>query len=279
MTDLYAVMGHPLTHSKSPRIHAAFAQQTGQQLDYRALPVELGTFPVRVRDFFATGGKGLNITVPFKQEAWELAQVRSPQAELAGAVNTLLQDATGRLHGHNTDGLGLVRDILKNHRGRFAGTSILVLGAGGATRGILLPLLQQQPARLCIANRTVSKAGELAMLFRTHGPVSSCGYDALRGQQFDWVLNATAASLQGELPPLSPGLVHAQSWCYDLMYGSEPTIFCRWAQQNGAQQALDGLGMLVEQAAESFWLWRGVRPDTAPVLAELRAKGSPSWTN
>lgn len=270
MTDLYAVMGFPVAHSKSPRIHAAFARQTGQDLEYRALPVEPGTFPARVQQFFAEGGKGLNITVPFKQEAWALARVRSPQAELAGAVNTLLQDSTGQLHGHNTDGIGLVRDILQNHGGQLAGASILVLGAGGATRGILLPLLQQQPARLCIANRTVSKAEELAQLFRVHGTVAACGFEALHGQRFDWVLNATAASLQGELPPLPAGLVHAQSWCYDLMYGNEPTIFCRWAQQNGAFKALDGLGMLIEQAAEAFWLWRGVRPDTAPVLADLR---------
>ncbi len=271
MTDHYAVMGNPVAHSKSPRIHAAFAKQTGQDLDYGALLIEAGTFPARVNQFFAEGGKGLNITVPFKQEAWELARIRSPQAELAGAVNTLLQDKAGQIHGHNTDGIGLVRDILQNHGGQLAGASILVLGAGGATRGILLPLLQQQPARICIANRTVSKAEELAALFNTHGRVSACGFDALKNQSFDWVLNATAASLQGELPPLPAGLTHKQSWCYDLMYGNEPTIFCRWAQQHGAHKALDGLGMLIEQAAEAFWLWRGVRPDTAPVLQLLRA--------
>lgn len=270
MTDHYAVMGFPVAHSKSPLIHAAFALQTGQDLDYRALPVEPGTLPVRVRNFFAEGGKGLNITVPFKQEAWELAYVRSPQAELAGAVNTLVLDATGQLHGHNTDGTGLVRDIVQNHGGRLNGASILVLGAGGATRGILLPLLEQQPAHICIANRTVSKAEELADLFSAHGSVSACGFEALRGQTFDWVINATAASLQGELPPLPAGLLHQESWCYDLMYGSEPTIFCRWAQQYGAHKALDGLGMLVEQAAEAFLLWRGVLPDTTPVLAEMR---------
>ncbi len=271
MTDHYAVMGNPVAHSKSPRIHAAFAQQTNQDLDYSALLVEPGTFPARVHTFFAEGGKGLNITVPFKQEAWELARVRSPQAELAGAVNTLLQDKEGRIHGHNTDGMGLVRDILQNHGGQLAGKTILVLGAGGATRGILLPLLQQRPARICIANRTVSKAEELATLFSAHGNVSACGFNALQNQSFDWVLNATAASLHGELPPLPAGLVHKQSWCYDLMYGNEPTIFCRWAQQHGAHKALDGLGMLIEQAAEAFWLWRGVRPDTAPVLRALRA--------
>lgn len=270
MTDHYAVMGNPVGHSKSPRIHAAFAQQTQQDLDYDALLVETGTFRARVEQFFSGGGKGLNITVPFKQEAWELAHVRSPQAELAGAVNTLLQHADGCLHGHNTDGSGLVRDITQNHHGVLRGKSILVLGAGGATRGILLPLLEQEPTRICIANRTLSKAKELAGLFKSRGNVSAHGFDGLKGQNFDWVLNATAASLQGELPPLPPSLIHAQSWCYDLMYGSEPTIFCRWAVQQGAQRALDGLGMLVEQAAEAFWLWRGVRPDTAPVLRSLR---------
>jgi shikimate dehydrogenase len=271
VTDHYAVMGFPVAHSKSPRIHASFAKQTNQDLDYRAIEVEPGTFPVRVREFFAAGGKGLNITVPFKQQAWELSALRSTEAELAGAVNTLFQDETGRLQGHNTDGIGLVRDIEQNHRGQLRQASILILGAGGATRGILLPILQQKPARLCIANRTVSKAQELAAAFSAQGAVTACGFDELRGQSFDWVINATAASLQGELPPLPGGLLHNESWCYDLMYGKEPTIFLRWAQQNGARTTLDGLGMLVEQAAEAFWLWRGVRPRTAPVLAELRA--------
>lgn len=271
MTDRYAVMGNPVAHSKSPRIHSAFAAQTGQDLEYGALLVEAGTFPERVEAFFDQGGKGLNITVPFKQEAWELADVRSPQAQLAGAVNTLLLDAaTGLLHGHNTDGIGLVRDILQNHGGVLRGKSLLILGAGGATRGILLPLLEQKPASICIANRTVRKAEELAALFKPHGTVTSCGFDGLKGQRFDWVINATAASLQGELPPLPDDLLAANSWCYDLMYSTDPTIFCRWAKEHGASRALDGLGMLVEQAAEAFWLWRGVRPDTAPVLALLR---------
>jgi shikimate dehydrogenase len=262
-------MGNPVAHSKSPRIHAAFAEQTGEDLEYGRLLVEQGTFPLRVKQFFADGGKGLNITVPFKQEAWELATQRSPQAELAGAVNTLLMRGN-EIHGHNTDGIGLVRDIMQNHGGQLRGASVLVLGAGGATRGILLPLLEQKPARICIANRTMSKAEELAALFSSHGKVTACGFEELQGQSFDWVINATAASLQGELPPLPAGLLHPQSWCYDLMYGSEPTIFCRWAEQQGARHALDGLGMLVEQAAEAFWLWRGVRPDTAPVLRSLR---------
>jgi len=272
MTDCYAVMGNPVAHSKSPLIHAAFAKQTRQDLEYAALLVEPGTFARRVDAFFNAGGKGLNVTVPFKQEAWELADLRSPQAELAGAVNTLLRDEAGRLQGHNTDGIGLVRDVLQNHRGQLRDASILILGAGGATRGIVQPLLQEQPASICIANRTESKAAELATLFKDHGNVSACGFAALQGRSFDWVFNATAASLQGELPPLPAGVLHARSWCYDLMYGNEPTLFCRWATEHGAHRALDGLGMLVEQAAEAFWLWRGLRPDTAPVLTLLRSR-------
>ena len=271
MTDQYAVMGNPVAHSKSPFIHAAFARQTGQQLEYKTLLVEPGCFVSSVDEFFAQGGKGLNITVPFKQEAWELARRKSPDATLAGAVNTLLLDQRGTLHGHNTDGVGLVRDILQNNGGILAGKSILILGAGGATRGIVLPLLKERPNRICIANRTVEKAMQLADIFDHQGEIEACGYPDLSGQVFDWVINASSASLQGELPPLPAGIITDKSWCYDLMYAAEPTIFCRWAQQQGAT-SLDGLGMLVEQAAEAFWLWRGVRPKTASVLEDLRAK-------
>lgn len=270
MSDQYAVMGYPVTHSKSPQIHAAFARQTGEPIEYRALEVQPGTFIPRVQDFFRQGGRGLNVTVPFKQEAWELAAVHTPEAATAGAVNTLFMGADGRLHGHNTDGIGLVRDIIANHGGTLAGKSLLIVGAGGATRGILLPLLLQQPARIRIANRTAAKAVELAAAFSTHGYVSGGGFAELQGQSFDWIINASAASLQGELPPLPAGILGNQGWCYDLMYGTEPTIFCRWASASGAQRVMDGLGMLVEQAAEAFSTWRGVRPDTAPVLASFR---------
>ncbi len=271
MTDRYAVMGNPVAHSKSPSIHAQFARESGHDISYETLLVEPGHFSEAVKTFFANGGKGLNITVPFKQEAWALAEQHSEQAALAGAVNVLFCDAAGRVQGHNTDGIGLVRDITGYHGGVLAGKSILVLGAGGATRGILLPILQQQPAAICIANRTLSKAQELAQLFAPYGNVSACGFEALPGQQFDWVLNATAASLQGELPPLPVGLLKTGAWCYDLMYSKEPTVFCQWAAQHGAYKSLDGLGMLVEQAAESFLLWRGVRPATETVRAVLRA--------
>lgn len=270
MIDQYAVMGNPVIHSKSPRIHAEFAQQTGQQLQYSTLLVEPETFATRVQDFFSAGGKGLNITVPFKQEACVLASILSPAAGIAGAVNTLVLDADGRLHGHNTDGIGLVQDILHNHGGKLAQASVLILGAGGATRGILQPLLQQQPSFICIANRTVSKAAELASMFSQHGQVQACTYEQLSGQSFDWVINATSASLHDELPPLPHQLLNPNAWCYDLMYSKEPTIFLRWAQQHGAVKIIDGLGMLVEQAAESFWIWRGVRPLTLTVLEALR---------
>ena len=269
MTDRYAVMGNPVGHSKSPRIHAQFAKETNQALTYEALLVEPGQFDKAVREFFSNNGKGLNITVPFKQEAWALAQDKSEQAALAGAVNTLLM-RDGRLQGHNTDGIGLVRDITRNYGGSLTDKRLLVLGAGGATRGILLPFLQQKPLAICIANRTVSKADELAHLFAPYGKLTACGFAALQGQQFDWVINATAASLQGELPPLPEDLLAPNAWCYDLMYAKEPTVFCQWAISHGASQSLDGLGMLVEQAAESFYLWRGIRPETATVRAMLR---------
>jgi len=271
MTDRYAVMGNPVAHSLSPRIHAQFARESGHDLAYGTLLVESGHFAEAAKNFFAAGGKGLNITVPFKQEAWALAEQHSQQAALAGAVNVLFCDAQGRLQGHNTDGIGLVRDITRNHGGVLAGKSVLILGAGGATRGILLPILQEKPAAVCIANRTVSKAEELVRLFAPYGNVSACGYEEMPGQHFDWVINATAASLQGELPPLPSGLLNAGAWCYDLMYSKEPTVFCQWAQQHGAHKSLDGLGMLVEQAAESFLLWRGVRPPTTAVLTALKA--------
>jgi shikimate dehydrogenase len=270
LTDQYAVMGNPVAHSKSPLIHAAFARQTAQNLAYTAIRVEPGTFDAAVHDFFAAGGKGLNITVPFKQEAWALAEVLSDHARLAEAVNTLLIDEHGRLAGHNTDGPGLVRDIVANNGGQLAGRRILVLGAGGATRGILQPLLGENPAEIVVANRTRSKAETLAKVFNGLGKISACGQDELQGESFDWLINATAASLQGELPPLPKGLLRTGAWCYDLMYAKEPTIFCKWAAREGAARTIDGLGMLVEQAAEAFLLWRGIRPQTTELLQQLR---------
>jgi shikimate dehydrogenase len=263
-------MGNPIAHSKSPRIHALFAEQTGQDLEYSAILVEQGGFPDAVAGFVADGGKGLNITVPFKEEAWELATSHSPRAERAGAVNTLLLDAEGNHFGDNTDGAGLVRDLTHNHRCEIAGRRLLLVGAGGAARGVLEPLLAEHPALLVIANRTASKAIELARHFCDLGRVEGCGLDHVDGHVFDLVINATAASLQGEVPALPPGIISPDTWCYDMMYGREPTAFMHWAGELEATVTMDGLGMLVEQAAESFYLWRKVRPDTAPVIRALR---------
>jgi shikimate dehydrogenase len=269
--DRYAVMGNPVGHSKSPRIHASFAAQTHQRLTYEAILVDVGGFAQAVGNFQANGGKGLNVTVPFKQDAFDLCDERTPRAEVAGAVNTLVLRADGSRFGDNTDGVGLVRDLRDNLCAVLAHKRILILGAGGAVRGILSPILDEAPAELVIANRTVGKAQELARPFAARGPVQGVGFEALSGRQFDLVINGTSASLQGELPPLPDELLAPGALCYDMMYGKEPTIFLRWAQAHGAAQAVDGLGMLVEQAAESFFLWRGVRPETRSVIGALRA--------
>jgi len=270
MTDRYAVMGNPIAHSKSPQIHAAFARQTGQDLSYTAILVEIDGFAQALTDFQEQGGKGVNVTVPFKREAWERVDRRSARAELAGAVNTILFMPDGSRDGDNTDGAGLIRDILQNHAGRLDGRRLLLLGAGGAARGVLGPLLDENPLELVIANRTANKAVALAAEFQRLGSVRGCGFPELRGARFDLIINATAASLHGEVPPLPADLFSENGWCYDMMYAAEPTAFIRWGEEHGAVKALDGLGMLVEQAAESFYLWRGVRPLTAPVIEELR---------
>jgi len=270
MTDHYAVMGNPIAHSKSPRIHALFAQQTGEQLDYIAILVGQDKFAKAVNDFMDGGGRGLNITVPFKEQAWRLAASRSPHAERAGAVNTLVLNRDGCHYGDNTDGVGLVRDLCDNHGAVLTGRRILLIGAGGAARGVIEPLLEQRPRLLVIANRTADRAVALARHFCALGHTEGCGLDDVAGQSFDLILNATAASLAGTVPALPDDAVSAGSWCYDMMYGTEPTAFMNWARQRGAHRVMDGLGMLVEQAAESFYLWRGVRPDTTPVIAALR---------
>jgi shikimate dehydrogenase len=270
MTDRYAVMGNPVAHSKSPRIHALFARQTGEDIDYSAILVEPGKLASAVGEFHANGGRGLNITVPFKADAWELATHRSERAELAGAVNTLVLDPSGRHFGDNTDGVGLVRDLSRNHGYALTGKRLLLIGAGGAAQGVIEPLLNEQPALLVIANRTAAKAVTLARHFCGLGRIEGCGLDGPDSQSFDVVINATAASLSGEVPALPAGVVSTDTWCYDMMYGDEPTAFVRWCKERGATRSLDGLGMLVEQAAESFYLWRDVRPDTGPVITELR---------
>ncbi|KAB2314668.1 shikimate dehydrogenase [Betaproteobacteria bacterium SCN2] len=267
MTSHYAVFGNPVAHSRSPLIHAEFARQTGQDLDYRAILAPLDGFAAAIARFREAGGAGANVTVPFKEEAFRLATRLTPRAEQAGAVNTLKFDNDGVL-GDNTDGAGLVRDLTLNLKQPLAGKSLLLMGAGGAARGVIGPLLAEQPGRLVLANRTVEKALQLAELFG--GRISGAPYAALAGQRFDIVINATAASLKGELPPLPEDLLHPGALAYDMMYGSE-TPFMAWARQHGAERVEDGLGMLVEQAAESFFLWRGIRPDTAPVIASLKS--------
>lgn len=269
--DQYAVMGNPIAHSKSPRIHSLFAQQTGQNLEYTAIQVDLGGFSQAVGNFEAAGGNGLNITVPFKQEAWQLVTERSERAERAGAVNTIKFEGN-MLIGDNTDGVGLVNDLTLNNQVELKGKRILLMGAGGAARGVLAPLLVQQPLLLVIANRTVDKAVELATAFADLGNIRGTGYDDLAGQEFDIIINATAASLQGKLPPLPDYILAEAACCYDMMYAAEPTTFMQWASEHGAGKILDGLGMLVEQAAESFFIWRGVRPDSKAVIKILRSE-------
>ena len=270
MTDRYAVFGNPVNHSQSPWIHTRFAEQTGQDLEYSRVEVPLDGFAAAVQRFFQQGGRGLNITVPFKQEAWALCQQRSARAETAGAVNTLLLREDGALFGDNTDGIGLLRDLRNTLGLEPAGKRLLVLGAGGAVRGVLEPLLDTGPTTLVIANRTVAKAEALAEAFGP--PVIACGFDALADQQFDLLINATSSGLQGEMPRLPDGLMAPGAAAYDMVYGPEPTPFIRWAEQQGASRVCDGLGMLVEQAAESFRLWRGMAPETGAVIRDLRAR-------
>ncbi|WP_458128855.1 shikimate dehydrogenase [Pseudomonas sp. Z2-11] len=267
--DRYVVMGNPIGHSKSPLIHRLFAEQTGQALDYTTLLAPLEEFAACAREFFREG-RGANVTVPFKEDAFRLADSLTERAQRAGAVNTLSKQADGRLLGDNTDGAGLVRDLTVNAGFSLKGKRILLLGAGGAVRGALEPLLAEAPSSLIIANRTVEKAELLAELFADLGPVSASGFDWLR-EPVDLIINATSASLSGDVPPIAGSLIEpGKTFCYDMMYGKEPTSFCRWAEEHGAAVVMDGLGMLAEQAGEAFFLWRGVRPGTAPVLAELR---------
>lgn len=263
--DQYAVFGNPIAHSKSPLIHRAFAEQTGQSLDYKAILAPLDGFAQAVREFQQAGGKGFNVTVPFKQEAWTMVHRRSRLAERAGAVNTVSCNVDGTLSGDNTDGVGIVRDLQANLSVALRAKRVLVVGAGGAVRGILEPLADCQPDRVVIANRTPQKAIELADLMSDLGAFRGVGFDDLAGERFDVVINGTAASLQNELPPLPPECVRA-AICYDMMYGKAPTLFMQWAMQNGAARVHDGLGMLVEQAAEAFFIWRGVRPETGAFL-------------
>ncbi|CAI8360174.1 MAG: Shikimate dehydrogenase (NADP(+)) [Cellvibrionales bacterium UBA7375] len=271
MTDKYAVFGNPIAHSQSPEIHCQFAEQTGQDLSYSKQLVAEDGFEAAADAFFAEGGKGLNITVPFKQDAYSYVARTTPRARRAGAVNTLSLQADGTVLGDTTDGVGLVNDIVHNLGWQVRHKKVLILGAGGAVRGVLEPLLEQQPQHIVIANRTVDKAFQLAKGFAEFGYLLGCGFDMLGEQQFDLIINGTSVGLQGDLPPLPDSLIDSggATACYDMLYGAEPTPFMQWAEQRGALVS-DGLGMLVGQAAESFALWRDMHPDTAPVIASLR---------
>ena len=277
MTDIYAVFGHPIGHSKSPFIHTQFAAQTAQDLDYRAVDVPAEDFESALRSFLQSGGRGLNCTVPLKELAYRRADELTERARRAGAVNTLAAQTDGALLGDNTDGVGLLRDLKANLGIALKGKSVLILGAGGAVRGILQPLTAEQPAELTIANRTADKARRLAAEFADLGALAGCGFEDLAGKQFDVILNGTAASLSGDLPPLPAGVLSSGGSCYDLAYGIEPTAFVLWGRRAGAAHCVDGVGMLVEQAAEAFALWRGVRPETAPVIQQLNA--ARAWTS
>ena len=271
-TDKYAVFGNPIKHSKSPQIHTAFARQTNQDIIYRKHKVEIGKFADAARSFFDNGGRGLNITVPFKLDAFEFADELSERAQRAGAVNTLARMDDGSIFGENTDGAGLIRDICDNLDWEITGRRVLLLGAGGAVRGILEPLIRKEPRHLLIANRTVKKAQKLAADFSDLGDVRACRFEALTSNQFDLVINGTAASMSGELPPLPSDILSDTGCCYDMVYSAEPTPFMRWGASNAAWAVSDGLGMLVEQAAESFYLWRGVYPKTQPVIDMIRGE-------
>jgi shikimate dehydrogenase len=272
--DQYGVVGHPVSHSLSPFIHGMFARETGQDITYRLFDVRPVDLEVRVRDFFAQGGGGLNVTLPHKIAACELASELTTRAAHAAAVNTLARADDGSILGDNTDGAGLVHDLRDNLGIELAGRRVLIMGAGGATRGVLAPLLGLEPAMVVIANRTPERAAVLAAAFADLGVIQGVGFQDVGDEPFDLVINATSASLSGDIPPLPPGTVDSSTVCYDLAYGKSATAFVAWARQHGCARALQGWGMLVEQAAESFELWRGVRPTTATVLAALRARAA-----
>jgi shikimate dehydrogenase len=270
--DRYAVFGQPIKHSKSPRIHQLFAEQTGQLLSYSAQEVPSELFASSAKTFFAEGGKGLNCTVPLKELAWDFADNNTERAQLSKAVNTLALQPDGTILGDNTDGQGLITDLITNHKIALLGIRILILGAGGATRGIIAPILKLSPQSLTIANRTVDKAIKLAAEFHSLGTISGHGFDDLKKRQFDLIINATSASLSDQLPPLTSESLANGCTCYDLAYADKPTAFVRWGLENHALKSLDGIGMLVEQAAEAFFIWRGIRPKTRAIIDLLNSE-------
>jgi shikimate dehydrogenase len=272
--DQYGVIGHPVAHSWSPFIHGMFARQTGESVIYRLHDVLPEDFRAYVLDFFSRGGRGLNVTVPHKVAAAELANELTPRAERAAAVNTLAVQRDNRLLGDNTDGAGLVHDLRDNLSVNLGGRRVLIVGAGGATRGVVAPLLVLRPAELVIANRTAERAQTFAADFKDIGAVRGCGFDELGEHSYDVVINATSASLAGEVPAIPASVIRPDSLCYDMAYSKGDTPFLRWSREQGCTRAIQGWGMLVEQAAESFQVWRGVRPQTAPVLEALRERAT-----
>lgn len=269
--DQYQVVGNPIKHSQSPWIHSQFAQQTQQNLGYIACQLSLDNFEAEIRTFFSQPqNKGCNVTVPFKERAFHLVDELTERAQQAGAVNTIKKQTNGQLLGDNTDGVGLVRDLLAKGV-NIAGSKLLIVGAGGAARGVLQPLLAQQPQQLVITNRTLGKAQELVQRFSHNTSISAQPMSQL-DQAFDLIINATSASLSGDIPALLTAVINAKTVCYDMMYGAQPTPFNQWAKAQGCPYYYDGLGMLVEQAAESFWLWRAVKPETTSVISQLRAR-------
>jgi shikimate dehydrogenase len=269
MTDRYGVIGHPISHSKSPVIHRLFAAQTGDDIRYDAFDVAPERLEKQLKAFAKQGFRGLNVTVPHKEKIADLVDQLTDRAHLAGAVNTVIIAADGRLDGDNTDGVGLLTDLTGNLDVTLKEAHILVLGAGGATRGIVPALLGSGPRDLTIANRSIDRARELVGRFGKLGKIAPCSFDELGGQHFDLIINATSAGLRGELPPFPQSMLTADTVCYDLSYAMSDTPFVAWAKKHGARHAHQGWGMLVEQAAESFFIWRGVRPETKPVREKL----------
>ncbi len=272
--SLYAVMGNPVAHSHSPQIHQMFAAQFGLRVEYQKIQVDLGGLPQAVANFRAAGGRGLNITLPFKLDAFRLADKLRPRAQLAEAVNTISFADDDRIIGDNTDGAGICRDIIFNLERPIAGRRVLLLGAGGAVRGVLGPILEAHPELLVIANRTVDRAVELERHFSSFRSVAGCGFGDLKDQQFDIVINGTSASVTGDIPSIPHTVFAPGGLAYDMMYGDRPTVFIEWAVRHGAGRTADGIGMLVEQAAESFSIWHDRSPQTGKVIAALRGAGS-----
>ncbi len=268
--DRYAVVGHPVQHSRSPLIHQLFARQTGENITYELIDAAPEDLEVAVRGFGAAGGKGLNVTAPHKQAAFKISTQLGHAAACARAVNTMTFLPGGEIRGDNTDGIGFMLDLTVNHEQDVTGNRVLILGAGGATRGILAPLLDAEPAEVVLANRTLERAAALVEQFEASGKFTACRFADLENQEpFDLIINATSAGTRGESPPFPPSCVGSASFCYDLAYGLKGTPFVAWARKHGAREAVQGWGMLVEQAAESYQIWRGMRPDTEPILAKL----------